>query len=581
MRTSKKQILRICLLVIECILAALSLYVSIKRGIYNLSMTWVFNIAADTACMFINLFFIMGTLFGRKLEGKRYDLYLTLCFFNFLALFFDMHSWLFDGFAQYRNLIIFINTGLYIVNLFLTAAFAYFLIESLVEDVKRKKVYTVIINFMLAVTVITRILNVKYGYFFYVDEAGVYHRGPYQYMAYAFTFVAEIMILSIILKEKSSRKQKIAVLSFMMFPIIAVLISFFSYGLSVTYAAVTISIVMIYSAFFLELESDKDRLEKMLGKFVSNEVVQELVDNPEDILVPGKRYLATIFVSDIRSFTVLSETLSPQDLVTMLNHYFGVVTETVAGFGGIVTEFLGDGIMCIFGAPNTCRDHAEKAIAAALTLQGKLPEINQWNAEHGYPMIETGIGINTGTILLGSLGNSRGARYTAVGDTVDKTFQIESCSLGGQVLVSNTTLKAARTEVEHEFVIDYAQSYDQLTSMRIYEVYHIGGEWNVGKKRMIVKPSGISSPIDAKFRIIIGKHTDVQTHAAKIKRLSEDGLGMETYTFVTVLDNIRIDIPDYGTVFAKVKEVNGTDVTAYFTSRPGWLGSWVQSHRNK
>ena len=568
-------------LIVEWILAAFSILLCIKRGFSGMPLSWVFNVAADIVCMFINIFFIMGTMFGTGYRNRRYNLFFALCSSNFMALFLDLFSWIIDGTAGMRILVILENTALFMVNLILTAFFAFFIIEFVVEKEESRKKYRRIIMLLLIPSLLSRLLNIRFGYMFTVDAAGVYHRGPYHFIAYFNTIIIECMVLFIVFFRKVKREQRIAVIAFTALPFVAALASIFSYGLSVTYAFVLVSIVMIYSAFFVELESDQNRLREMFGRFVSTEVAQEIADNPGGKLIPGKRYHATVFVSDIRAFTVLSETMAPEKLVEMLNHYFGAVTEIVSSCGGVVTEFLGDGIMCIFGAPAVCRDHAEKAVAAGLALQQKLPEINAWNREHGFPMIETGIGIHSGTILLGSLGSAERARYTAIGETVDKTFLIESCSIGGQVLISNNTLRAIKCDVTAEFMMDYAPNPDQPTIVRIHEVTHIGGEWNVGRKRVLRKPEPIVNPRMVMFCTISGKQTDARKHEAEVLALSPDGIVLQTDTVLAELDNIRIDIPERGSIFAKVKRANENEYLIYFTSRPEWLEEWIKETTGK
>jgi adenylate cyclase len=108
-------------------------------------------------------------------------------------------------------------------------------------------------------------------------------------------------------------------------------------------------------------------------------------------------------MSDLRGFTAMSERMNPQDLITMLNHYFGVMYEEIERYNGTLIEFMGDGMLVIFGAPVTTRTHASDAVAAALGMQKRMREVNKWNAERGYEPLEMGIGINTDEMILGNI----------------------------------------------------------------------------------------------------------------------------------------------------------------------------------
>lgn len=567
--------IRIGVVALEAALAIFSIIACFGSSLERLPLPWVFNVSADLVCMFLNIFFCMGTMFGIGSNDKKYTSFFALCCCNFLAMFLDIQSWINDGVAPQTTMII-INTALYIVNQFISAFTGAFMIEISGEKEENKKKYHILVDSLLIVTIIAILLNIKFGYLFTVDSNGVYERGEYQFLAYGFTIFVMLLIIILSLKHRSDKKQRVAVLSFTLLPFAATIASIFVYGLSITYACILIAIVMIYSIFFLEVESDQNKMKELFERFVATDVVNEIVDNTDTKLIPGKRYNATVLVSDLRAFTAMSETMKPENLVDLLNHYFAVVNEIVTDCGGMVTEFLGDGVKCVFGAPNIIPDHAERALAAALSIQDKIPEINEWNREKGYPNIETGIGVNTGVIILGSIGGERSARYTAVGQTVDKTFEIESCSFGGQVLASYTTVKAVKnTEVGSEVLLDLESDPDKLTKTRIHEVFRLGAPWNVGHRREFAPMRPVLRAIHATFTVIIGKKGDAAQYDCQIVELSVDQAIIECKMVLGVLDNIRLDIPGFGTIFAKVKSVKRKTTHIGFTSRPEGFARWV------
>ena len=567
--------IRIGVVAIEAALAIFSVIVCFRGALNRLPLSWVFNVSADLVCLFLNIFFCMGTMLGIGNNDRKYTTFFVLCCCNFLAMFLDIQSWINDGVAS-QAVVMIINTCLYIVNQFISATSTLFMIEISGENEQSKKKYHYFTLILLIITIIAILLNIRFGYFFTVSPDGVYSRGRFQFAAYAYTVIMMITIIILCLRHRSDRRLKLAVLSFTLIPFAAAVASIFIYGLSITYACILISIVMVYSIFFMEVESDQNKIKQIFERFVASDVVNEIVDNADTKLIPGKRYNATVLVSDLRAFTAMSETMDPEKLVDLLNHYFAVVNDIVMECGGMVTEFLGDGVKCVFGAPNIIPDHAERALAAALSIQDKMPEINAWNQQKGYPNIETGIGVNTGVIILGSIGGERSARYTAVGQTVDKTFDIESCSFGGQVLASYTTVKAVKnTEVGSDVLLDIESDPDKLTKTRIHEVYHLGEPWNVGHKREFVPMRPMLRAVHATFTVIIGKKGDAAQYDCQIVELSVDQAIIECKMVLGVLDNIRLDIPGFGTIFAKVKSVKRKTTHIGFTSRPEGFARWV------
>lgn len=569
MLDSKFKQANIIKVVIPCIewgMALFAIYFTITRGFAGLPTTWIFNVSADLICMFINLFLIIGILLGAKVIDTAYAEFLLICHANFLSLFMDYCSWMMDGVVGSRELMLFINTTLYISNLFLTAAYARFIVDSITEKGERKKYYYIIYGFLIE-TVISRLLNIKYGYFFTVSETGVYARGPLQFVSYIYTMAIQAMVIYLLVKCNAPKAQKKAVIAFTILPFTSAMVSIFVYGLSLMYACVLISIMMIYSAFFVKLEEDKDKLIENFEKYISNDVVQKIVDNPSNKLIEGRRYTATVLVSDIRGFTALSQSMKPEDLIEMLNHYYGVVTEIISSFGGVATEFLGDGMMCVFGAPNTKDDHADAAVAAALTIQQKTEEINKWNVEHGYPKIQTGIGINSGTMVLGSLGNEKHAKYTAVGQTIDRGYDIESCSIGGQVLVSSSCIRSIKGVTKNRYLLDYVPNPDEFIKIKIYEITSISGTYNVECENKIVKPKISKKSKLATFSVLNGKHTSEKSSKCKILGISDTAAIISTKEELSVLTNIKLQIAKNKTVFAKVEDKDKKGILVVFTSK--------------
>jgi adenylate cyclase len=156
--------------------------------------------------------------------------------------------------------------------------------------------------------------------------------------------------------------------------------------------------------------------------------------------VGGERRQITIIFADIRGFTTVAEQLSPERVVTLLNDYLAAMTDVVFKYDGTVDKFLGDGLMALFGAPLGHGDDVRRALACAKEMQTAFNQLRQkWRAE-GLPDLQQGIGINTGEAVVGSIGSARRLDYTAIGDAVNTAQRLQSLAVGGQILISASTL---------------------------------------------------------------------------------------------------------------------------------------------
>jgi class 3 adenylate cyclase len=188
-------------------------------------------------------------------------------------------------------------------------------------------------------------------------------------------------------------------------------------------------------------------LNETFGRYLSDEIVKDLLESPEGLSLGGKKQNITIMFTDIRDFTGISEQMRVEDAVTMLNHYFSIMVEVIHKYRGTVIEFLGDGILAIFGAPVAYANHTDSAVACSLEMQIAMDEVNEWNIKNNYPALEMGVGINTGETIVGNIGSPRSMKYNVIGSNVNLASRIETFSTGGQILLSEQSYRAAGTEL--------------------------------------------------------------------------------------------------------------------------------------
>ena len=180
-------------------------------------------------------------------------------------------------------------------------------------------------------------------------------------------------------------------------------------------------------------------IRDMFGRYLSKKVVDNILESPEGHKIGGRRRTVTILMSDILGFTSLSETLDPEIMVQLLNRYLERMSKIILYYDGIIDEIIGDSILGVFGVPEKKQTDPERAVACAIAMQHALEDLNKIFIREGHPSFEMGIGINTGSVVVGNIGSEVRMKYAVVGSAVNNAARIESNTVGGQVLIGEST----------------------------------------------------------------------------------------------------------------------------------------------
>ena len=320
-----------------------------------------------------------------------------------------------------------------------------------------------------------------------------------------------------------------------------------------------------------ELELRNDFIRSVFGRYVSDEVMDTVLRDPDGLQIGGAKRDISVLLSDLRGFTVLSERLDPEEVVRVLNRYFERMIEIISDHCGIVIEFLGDGIMTIFGAPKTLENHADHAVACALSMQQAMEELNLMHAEEGLPRIEMGIGVSSGEVVVGNIGSERRTKYGVIGHPANLAARIEALSTGQQVLVSAETLHRCRAE------INVVQSFQVSVKgvdkpLAIHEVSAILDGFNVHFSPSRFELRDVPRDATLELTILDGKSVSDDVFTARLLSISGQQAVLEererlfTHADVRlrtlIIDGARIPME----VYAKVTDCGSGSVTLRFTS---------------
>lgn len=247
-----------------------------------------------------------------------------------------------------------------------------------------------------------------------------------------------------------------------------------SSGLFIGLMVLSIYVTITIFRFFTE-EKTKKEIRSTFSKYVSPAIVDELLENREKLALGGRRQRMTVFFSDLRGFTTISEKLPPEELSRILNLYLSPMTEIVFSNKGTLDKYMGDAIMAFFGAPIASQEHAAQACRCALQSLEQLKVLQAIFAKEGLPHLDIGIGINTGDMSVGNMGSNIVQNYTVMGDAVNLASRLEGTNkeYGSKIIISEFTYQ----DIKDQFTsreIDQVRVKGKTEPVKIYELVKEG-----------------------------------------------------------------------------------------------------------
>ncbi len=316
-------------------------------------------------------------------------------------------------------------------------------------------------------------------------------------------------------------------------------------GLGILGAVLGITIYQAWSAA---------ELRKTFGRYLTNEVVYQLLDTPQGLQMGGDRRTVTMLMADLRGFSAASEQQSPERVLMFLNQYLEIMTDVINRYQGTIDEFMGDGILVLFGAPTTRDDDPDRAVACAIAMQQAMQQVNHHAPLLGLKTIEMGVGIHTGEVVVGNIGSLKRTKYGIVGSHMNLTARIESYTVGGQVLISEATKQAVRSSLQtHGLLKIETKGFQQAVTL--YEVRGIEGRFHLALPEQSTAFDELVIPIPVKFAVIEGKQIQSSRSYGLLRQVSSQGALLQSSMPLSLFCNLKLNLnqPDHNSDFyAKV-----------------------------
>jgi class 3 adenylate cyclase/uncharacterized protein YggT (Ycf19 family) len=307
----------------------------------------------------------------------------------------------------------------------------------------------------------------------------------------------------------------------------------------------------------------RDFIRDTFGRYVTKEVVKELLDTSDGLKLGGEIKEVTIMLSDLRGFTPLCEHLNPDQVIEVLNSYLSQMSKIIGQYKGTINEFIGDAILTFFGAPVKYGDSPARAVACALAMQLGMEEVNRKNKEKGLPPLHMGIGINTGDVIVGNIGSKERAKYGVVGHNINLASRVEGSTMGGQILIAPSTYEQVKDMVVVRAVRP-VRFKGVEEDINLYDVIGMKAPYNL----MLPDVTGEGTPLKTPISVTLNRMKDKKAVSAgivaELTHFSSLWATLKVAEEIASLQEVRIDFIGEETdgkvyMYAKVANVTRQD----------------------
>jgi adenylate cyclase len=283
------------------------------------------------------------------------------------------------------------------------------------------------------------------------------------------------LIMSLIIVRLRAVKGLIAALIIIAAFVAANIFMFSRYNVWLNIVYPVLTMIVIYLGItiyrYIKEEREKKKIRNAFQYYLTSSVINEMLKDPTKLKLGGDRKDLTVLFSDIRGFTTISEKLTPEELVRLLNEYFTAMTKVVFKYEGLLDKYMGDAIMAVFGAPLDQPDHPQRACFTALGMLDELHRLQKKWQEEGRPVLNIGVGVNTGDMVVGNMGSEMRFNYTVMGDMVNLGSRLEGINkeYGSNIIISEFTYKAIK-EAMCCRELDWVRVKGKKLPVKIYEL---------------------------------------------------------------------------------------------------------------
>lgn len=242
------------------------------------------------------------------------------------------------------------------------------------------------------------------------------------------------------------------------------------------------TLIFGYAFRFILENKNKEKVKMAMGKYISQDIMQNVVKNIDDIRLGGRKAVVSVLFADIRGFTSMSEKMTAEEVSMILNEYFSAIEPIITKYNGVINKFIGDAVMAIFGDPIEDELHPMKAVLCANEMLKCVRKLRYKWMDENKPDIEIGIGINTGEVFVGNIGSEKRLEYTVIGDTVNIASRIESYNkvYKTKFLIGSTTYEFVKNRVD-VIKIGGVTIRGKQNKMDIYEILRVNAGVNDDK----------------------------------------------------------------------------------------------------